>query len=102
MNEEIQLTLADEKLVVAAARCRHCGVITWRCSLLAGVSPVASKHHKGCRKPFGRLDLKEIVKTQMPVGRQAAWLQRLDRMLWDDGMRRLADELLAQLGETQR
>lgn len=47
---------------VPAARCRRCGVVTWELSISKGMRrPPRMKHHKGCRKPVGRIDLQARV-----------------------------------------
>ena len=100
MLEEIQLTLEDERQVMPAARCRRCGVVTWKCSLLNGLTKLENpRHHIGCHTPPSRLDLKLMVEA-LPRGLRVAWLQRLDRTLPDDEVHALADGLLTLLGET--
>jgi predicted deacetylase len=89
--DEIQLTLEDEQAVMPAARCRRCGVVTWKCSLLKGTWKVKhASHHIGCHAPPGRLDCR-VLATHLK--RREIVLKCL-RCLDDEEAQTLLDELL--------
>lgn len=41
---------------VAAARCRECGVVTWKISLSGGRKQTHKPHRNGCSEPAGKFD----------------------------------------------
>lgn len=50
----------DRSAWVPAARCRECGVVTWKVSMAQGTKRVEDAEHvDGCSQPPGRLDLRE-------------------------------------------
>lgn len=48
--------VSERKRWVPAARCRECGVITWKLSLSGGRRRTGFAHRDGCSEPPGRFD----------------------------------------------
>lgn len=58
MPGEITRDYEDDARYYPAARCRECGAVTYECNLVTGIRPATSpRHHKGCLRPLGRMDL---------------------------------------------
>lgn len=98
MTEEVQITKSDLTRIHPAARCRGCGVVTWKASLSQGQMKIDARHRAGCAKPPGRLDLLERVPLRR---RKTLFGGRLLRSLSDEEVADIAgkiDEHLAERG----
>lgn len=60
-EDAVHITEADKAARVPAARCRGCGVVTWKVSLAQGLERTAARHPRACSVPPGRLDLKAML-----------------------------------------
>lgn len=58
-KRKIQLMPHDRDLWVPAARCRECGVLTWKLSLSGGRKRLNAVHRQGCSKPPSKFDREE-------------------------------------------
>lgn len=99
MIEEVQITKSDLTRVHPGARCRCCGVVTWKVSLSQGQIRTNARHRPGCPKPPGRIDLLQDVPLRH---RETLFGGRLLRPMTDGEIAVVAEELHGLLDAERR
>lgn len=90
LDDPVEITPSDLAISMPAARCRGCGVITWRIRLDRGLEQVARAHSPGCDQPIGRVDLWQDVP---PAQRKKILGGRLLKTMTNDEVRQAAAEV---------